>query len=149
MTKLRDSIMAAALLAANSLPYAAPEIPCLKGKQAELVRASWLIEAIGKAWSGPQCAQLARVVAQLQGRSVSGGRKLHGDKPLDQQAARQELQAARADAQFMRKLDIAAEGVTDPTARLAVEAALLDDEGYFSARQLLIDEIAAKTQEAK
>ena len=141
--------LCAIALAAAVWPAAATDMPCLKGKQAELVRASDLFAALKSVWSGPQCAQVGRVVAQLQARPVQGGRKLQGAKALDAEAARKELEAARADPEFTRKVAAASEGVTDPTARLVVETALLEDEGHFSASQLLMDEIAAKTQGAR
>lgn len=130
-------------LAGSSIAAMTPEPTCLKGKQAELVRASGLIEGLIKAFQGPHCGSVAKVLAQLQSAKVPGGRKLHEGKPLNRQAAQQELNSARSGSEFMRKLEAASDGVTDPIARMVVEAALLDEEGYFSARQWVMEEIAA------
>jgi len=123
-------------------------LACLKGKQVDLVRSKDLIQALGAALNGPHCANIGKALAQLQSARAPGGRKLHEGKPLNRAVAEQELRTARADPEFMRRLTGAAEGVTDPTARLVVEAALLDDDGYFAARQLLMEDIL-KAQEAR
>lgn len=127
----------------------APQEPsCLKGRQVDLVRSKDLIQALGTALTGPQCANIGKVLAQLQSAKAPGGRKLHEGKPLNRAAAEQELKTARADPEFMRRLTSASEGVADPTARMVVEAALLEDDGYFAARQLLMEDIV-KAQETR
>lgn len=121
---------------------------CLKGKQAEAVRSSSLFDALKSALNGPQCAGLVKVLTKLQASAVPGGRKLKEARPLDRAAAQAELAKARSDPEFTRLLASASQGVTDPTGRMVVEAALLDDQGYFDAHQLLMEDIA-KTQEAR
>ena len=122
--------------------------PCLKGKQIDELRTSSLGSAVWTALFGKQCSAVVKVLAQLQANKVPGGRKLHEGKPLDHAAARAELQKARTDPEFAGKLAAASEGVTDRTGRLVVEAALLDDDGYFAARQLLMEDIV-KAQEVR
>lgn len=121
---------------------------CLKGKAIEELRTSSLWDAVQAALSGPQCGAVVKVLAQLQASKVSGGRKLHEGKPLDRAAAKAELQQARSSPEFTGRLAAALEGVTELNGRLVVEAALLDDEGYFSASRLLMEDIA-KAQEAR
>ena len=127
---------------------AAPqEPPCLKGKEADRLRTSDFFEAVKLAMVGEQCSSVLRVLSELQSKRVSGGRKLH-DKPFDRAAAQKELQAARADAGFVATLGTALQGISDANARKGVEAAVLENLGYFGARQLLVEELM-QTQGAR
>lgn len=127
---------------------AAPQAVCPNDKQLDELRSSNFLKAVGSALTGTHCSAVIKVLAQLQATKKPGGRKLHEGKPLDRAAAQAELLKARSDPDFTRKLTAVSEGVTDPTGRLVVEAALLDDEGYFAARQLLMEDIL-KAQEVR
>jgi hypothetical protein len=117
---------------------ATPQPTCVK--DASQLRKSDLVSALSTAIAGSQCSSVLRVLAELQNGKRSGGRKLN-DKPLDVAAAQKELVAARADTQFTARLNAALSGVSDPNARKVVEAAVLDDLGYFGARELLVGEL--------
>lgn len=139
------------LAALDGRPAEAAATPaCPKGKAMEELRNSItsLFDAVQAALTGPQCGAVLKVLAQLQANTVPGGRKLHEGKPLDRAAAKAELQEARSSPEFTGRLAAALEGVTELNGRLVVEAALLDDEGYFSASRLLMEDIA-KAQEAR
>lgn len=117
---------------------AASEKSCVKSDAVE--RKSSLFAALTSAIAGPQCSSVMRVLVELQKGKSAGGRKL---KPghFDRAAAEKELATARADPAFNESLRAALSGVTDPAARKVVEAAVLDDAGYFSARELLMNEL--------
>ncbi len=125
-------------LAAAAQGAAPQQPPCLK--DVNQLKKSDLVSAVWTALTGEQCSSVLRVLTELQNGKRAGGRKLN-DKPLDLAEAQKELAAARADAEFTSKLNMAVSGVSDPTARKAVEAAVLDDLGYFSARELLMAEL--------
>lgn len=149
---MRNNLRATCALAlvtwACSVSVAAPQAACPNDKQLDELRSSNFLKAVASALTGTHCGAVVKVLEQLQSTKKSGGRKLHEGKPLDRAAAQAELQKARSDPDFTRRLAAASNGVTEPTGRLVVEAALLDDEGYFAARQLLMEDIL-KTQEAR
>jgi hypothetical protein len=116
--------------------------PCIKAADAPRLRTSGFWEAVYEAFNGPQCQSVVRVLMQLQDGKKEGGRKLH-DKPLNKAAAEKELAEARADPDFKAQLDAALRGVNEPAGRRIVEAAVLEDLGYFGARELLVNELAA------
>lgn len=124
-------------LAAPSSAAAASETSC---KKAVDQLSSSLFEALKTAVKGEQCSSVIRVLAELQKGKSAGGRKLKPGQ-FDRAAAEKELATARADPAFNESLRAALSGVTDPTARKVVEAAVLDDAGYFSARELLMNEL--------
>lgn len=145
---LRAACAHALLAWACMAAAAAPQAVCPNDKQLDELRSSNFLKAVGSALTGTHCSAVVKVLAQLQATKKPGGRKLHEGKPLDRAAAQAELLKARSDPDFTSKLTAVSEGVTDPTGRLVVEAALLDDEGYFAARQLLMEDIL-KAQEVR
>jgi hypothetical protein len=124
-------------LAAPSAAAAAPE-PCQKS--IDKLQSSSLLDALSKAVTGPQCSSVIRVLGELQKGKSAGGRKLKPGQ-FDRAAAEKELTVARADPAFKESLRAALSGVTDPAARKVVEAAVLEDAGYFGARELLMNEL--------
>lgn len=124
-------------LAATSAAGAASE-PCQKA--VDQLRSSSLLDALVTAVKGPQCSSVIRVLGELQKGKSAGGRKLKPGQ-FDRAAAEKELVAARADPAFKESLRAALNGVTDPAARKVVEAAVLEDAGYFGARELLMNEL--------
>jgi hypothetical protein len=124
-------------VAAPSSAAAASETPC---KKAVDQLSSSLFEALKTAVKGEQCSSVVRVLLELQKGKSAGGRKLKPGQ-FDRAAAEKELAMARADPVFNDSLRTALSGVTDPAARKVVEAAALDDAGYFGARELLMNEL--------
>jgi hypothetical protein len=125
-------------VAAPSAAAAASDQPCQKA--VDQLRSSSLLDALWTAVKGPQCSSVIRVLGELQKGKSAGGRKLKPGQ-FDRAAAEKELVAARADPGFKESLRTATSGVTDPAARKVVEAAVLEDAGYFGARELLMNEL--------
>lgn len=126
------------LAATRAAAAAAAEPACLKS--VDHLRSSSLFQALKTAFTGEQCSSVLRVLGELQKGKSAGGRKLKPGQ-FDRAAAEKELAAARADPAFTENLRTASSGVADPAARKVVEAALLEDAGYFGARELLMNEL--------
>ncbi|MGH8763396.1 MAG: hypothetical protein ACREUR_09230 [Nitrosospira sp.] len=90
------------------------------------------------------CESLALVLRKLAGNSKTGGRRLESDKPLDIQLANENLQEALNDASIRSRIEKMQGEVKDADARLVYEAAILDEEGYYDARELKILQLQQK-----
>ncbi|NUU39291.1 hypothetical protein [Pseudomonas sp. C2B4] len=88
-----------------------------------------------------ECGSLLSVLDRLTNTRKAGGRKLEEDRPFNAQAAQADLAKAKADPEVRQRLDKINKEVSDPTRRLVYEAAVLDEEGYYSARDLRINQI--------
>lgn len=88
-----------------------------------------------------ECGSLLSVLDRLFNTRKTGGRKLEEDRPFDAQAAQANLAKAQADPEVRPRLQKVAKEVSDPTRRKVYEAAVLDEEGYYSARDLLINQL--------
>jgi len=89
------------------------------------------------------CNSLRNILKRLSGSSVSGGKKLEASKALDPVAAGRERAAAKAETEFAAELAALQAQETDPVRRLVLEAALLDENGKYAARDLVLSEIQA------
>lgn len=83
------------------------------------------------------CGSLANALASINSKSVSGGRKLSEDVPLDREAANKQLLEARQDPAYRTALEAEVQLESDPLLHMLREAALLDDFGYRLARDLI------------
>jgi hypothetical protein len=90
------------------------------------------------------CTSLNAVIKRLFSTTKAGGRKLENDKPLDVAAAEAERKKALADHDYVDMLKPLLADETDPVRRLLLEAAVLDDFGYYQARDLLLQQIATR-----
>lgn len=90
------------------------------------------------------CESLALVLRKLAGLGKTGGRRLESDKPLDIQQANKNLQEALNDANIRSRIEKMQGEVKDADARLVYEAAILDEEGYYDARELKIQQLQQK-----
>lgn len=88
-----------------------------------------------------ECGSLMSVIDRLLNTRKAGGRKLEEDRPFNAQAAQADLAKAKADPEVRQRLDKINKEVADPTRRLVYEAAVLDEEGYYSARDLRINQL--------
>lgn len=104
-----------------------------------------LVAALGAPVKSGQCASVKAVLTRLAGKTVSGGRKLEDDRPLDVAAAEAEWKKARDDAEYQKALTVELDGETDPTRRTLLEAALLHDFGHYKARDLLLMRLSSGT----
>lgn len=116
-----------------------PQPPCdTRNTVVNLQRNASLAKAF---FAGPgTCNSLLNIFKRLAGSGSAGGKKLEDDKPFDSAGAAQERQAARADAEFAGALKALQATETDPLRLLVLEAALLDEFGYYAARELVLRE---------
>ncbi|WP_025040985.1 hypothetical protein [Nitrosospira briensis] len=90
------------------------------------------------------CESLTTILNKLMSREKTGGRKLENDKPLDQQKAKGNLQEALNNPETRARIDKIADKVTNENERLIYEAAILDEDGYYDARELKIQQLKQK-----
>ena len=88
-----------------------------------------------------ECGSLTSVLKKVARQGKVGGRQLDKDRPLNVAEAEANLAAARRNAALRRRLDRIATEVQDPAVRLAYEAAVLDEEGFYAARDLKIQQL--------
>lgn len=91
--------------------------------------------------SNPPCGSAKAVLHRVLNREKTGGRKLESDKPLDMKQAQTNLDAAMKNPEIRARIEKARREITDENARLAYEAAIFDDEGYYDARELKIQHL--------
>jgi len=89
------------------------------------------------------CSSLKTVMAKIAGRKRTGGRGLEKDKPFNLAEAQANLAAAQKNPTVQERLARVAKEVDDPEARLVYEAAVLDEEGFYAARDLKIQQLQA------
>lgn len=97
-----------------------------------------------KAFDTERCDSLVSVWKKLFTRSQIGGRQLEEKQPLDPRAAQQEIDQARKTPALRAELDRIQKYEADPQRRQLLEAALFDDEGFYQARDLRIQELQSK-----
>lgn len=119
-----------------AMPAAAKEsCEFLKSRQARMLGST---KAQDKA--NVPCGSLQNVLSMLERSNRTGGRRLETDKPFDPVAAQKNLDAALAKPDVRARLD-ELRAVEDANERLAYEAAVLDDEGFYDARNLKLEQI--------
>ena len=91
--------------------------------------------------ANPPCGSGKIVLSRLVNREKTGGRKLEPDKPLDLKKAQANLDAALKDPGIKALIDKARAEIKDENVLLAYEAAVFDDEGYYEARELKIQQL--------
>ena len=90
------------------------------------------------------CGSITAVVSKIINRHRISGRRLEEDKPLDAGEAQRNLSSALRDSAVRRRIDPTRQDIRDENMRLAFEAAIFDEEGYYSARDLRIQELAQR-----
>jgi len=88
-----------------------------------------------------ECSSLTSVLDRLVNTRKTGGRKLEEDRPFNAQQAQADLTKAQADPEVRPRLEKIKKEVSDPTRRLVYEAAVFDEEGYYGARDLRINQL--------
>ena len=89
----------------------------------------------------PPCGSGKMVLSRLISREKTGGRRLEPDKPFDLKKAQANLEAALKDPAIKARIDKARADIKDENVLLAYEAAVLDDEGFYEARELKIQQL--------
>ena len=87
------------------------------------------------------CGSVKVVLSRVVSREKTGGRKLEPDKPLDVRKAQANLDAALRDPEIKARVDRARVEIKDENVLLAYEAAVFDEEGYYDARDLKIQQL--------
>jgi|SoiMethySBSTD1v2_1073268.scaffolds.fasta_scaffold936297_2 hypothetical protein len=90
------------------------------------------------------CGSLTTVVKRLMSRKRTSGRRLEEEQPLNVTQAQANANAAMKDPTVRRKLDQARREIPDENTRLAYEAAIFDEEGYYGARDLRIQQLSER-----
>jgi hypothetical protein len=96
--------------------------------------------------SSDNCASLVSVADKIINRKRTGGRKLEGDKPLNVAEAQANLDKALRDPAIRTRVEKLQQQLSDENTRLILEAAIMDEEGYYSARDLLIQQVMQRAK---
>lgn len=118
-----------------------------KGLQALNLKAkgsAWdrLMTAIKSNDSEPvECGSLESVLASAANNPRPAGRKLEEDRPFNLQEAQANLAEAQSEPLVKKRLEQIRKNVPDANQRLLYEAATLDEEGYYGARDLRIRQL--------
>lgn len=134
----------AALLLIGSTTVLGQQCNGLKDVQAQTSNSSALQSLINAIFSDPvqaECGSLTNVLDSVVNTKKIGGRKLEEDKPYDPAAAQANLAKAQADPEVRQRLDKIRKEVPDGPKRLVYEAAALDEEGYYGARDLRVHQL--------
>ena len=87
------------------------------------------------------CGSVKVVLSRVVSREKTGGRKLEPDKPLDLKKAQVNLEAALRDPEIKARVEKARAEIKDESVLLAFEAAVFDEEGFYDARDLKIQQL--------
>ncbi|WP_137823465.1 hypothetical protein [Pseudomonas sp. D(2018)] len=87
------------------------------------------------------CGSLTSVLDRVSNTKKPGGRKLEEDRPFNAEEAQADLAQANSDPAVNQRLEHVRKEVSDRRQQLVYEAAILDEEGYYSARDLRIREL--------
>ena len=89
---------------------------------------------------GAACGSFVSVLDKVIKRNKTAGRRLEGEKPLNVGAAQANVDAALRDPEIRKQIQ-ALRRVPDENLRLLYEAAIFDEEGYYNARELRIQQL--------
>lgn len=87
------------------------------------------------------CGTLTSVWGSLMNTGRTGGRKLEEDRPYNPSQAQANYAQAQADPDVRQRLDAVGKEVSDGNLRLLYQAAILDEEGYYGARDMLVRQL--------
>lgn len=93
---------------------------------------------------GAGCSSLTSVMDKVIHRSRISGRRLENEKPLNITDAEANLAVALRTPAILARLEKLKQEVPDEKVRLYLEAAILDEEGYYNARELRIQQLMEK-----
>lgn len=97
--------------------------------------------------TGLACSDLGKVLGRLVNGSAPGGKRLHDEQPLDIVAAQAELeQALQHNPELKAQLDALRGSVTDDQERMLFEAALLQSNNLYGARDLRLQQFIARAK---
>jgi hypothetical protein len=90
---------------------------------------------------GSACGSFLTVIGKLISRDVTAGRRLEKDRPFNPAAAQADVDAALRNPDVRKRIDALRREVPDETVRLMYEAVVFDEEGYYDARELRIQQL--------
>jgi hypothetical protein len=90
------------------------------------------------------CSSVTSVFAKVIHDNQTSGKRLEKEKPFDAKEAEANLSTALADPAIQARLNKLQQAVPDENARLFLEAAIFDEEGYYSARELRVRQLLEK-----
>jgi hypothetical protein len=90
------------------------------------------------------CGSLATVLDRVSNRKRTGGRRLEEEKPLDVAAAQADLAEAMKDEEIRARVEKAREALGDETAAMIYQATVLDSEGHYAARDLIVSQLVER-----
>ena len=93
---------------------------------------------------GASCRSLADVLNKVSYHSATGGRRLEKDKPFDPAEAQANMDLALQDPEIRSQIENIRREIEEENVRLVYEAAIYDDEGYYDARELIIQRLRQK-----
>ncbi|AOE84160.1 hypothetical protein [Pseudomonas sp. TCU-HL1] len=96
---------------------------------------------MGDSKARADCGSLTSVLDSVVNTRKTGGRKLEEDRPFNPSEAQANLADAQSDPAVQQRLDQVRKEVPDSNQRLVYEAAILDEEGYYGARDLRIRQL--------
>ncbi len=90
------------------------------------------------------CNSVLTVIGKVKRSDKVGGRKLEKDKPFDPVEAQANLDSALQDPEIRTRIEKIRSEIKDEDVRLVYEAATFDEEGYYDARELIIQRLRQK-----
>lgn len=137
-------VLLLALAASTSLIHAAECSPPAQVKAAQGNSVAQVFAAVflGAPAKGVDCGSIASVWQKVVLREKTGGRKLEPDGALDMNAARQEWREAQRNPVIAGRLDAVQKNTGNPAEIAIYQAAILDEEGLYAARDARIGELA-------
>jgi hypothetical protein len=116
-----------------------------KGKTASLANSFDQRQRSNPGAETPGCSSLNSVMGRLLAQKPVGGRRLEDDKPFDPAAAQADLDEALRDPDTGKRL-AKLHDVKDENLRLYLEAAVLDEDGHYAARDLRVRQLQQRLQ---
>jgi hypothetical protein len=110
----------------------------LKGQLSSSVQSSY---QTSPAKALPACTASVGVYDKVMRRAKRGGTRLEDEKPFDRAEAEANLRAALSDPAVKTRLAELHREVKDDNTRLFFEAAIFDEESFYGARDLRIQEL--------
>ncbi len=143
MKRRSIALLAALLVAASS---AAPAADCESAKKVDEKSLTESQREFLKTLQerNPPCPTFTAVVRRLVANEKRGGFRLEDGRPLDVDAARAELARAMKDPEIAGRLAAARKTEKTEPLRLAFEAGILDEEGFYAASSLKVQELQAQ-----
>ncbi|NJO13094.1 MAG: hypothetical protein HC872_06095 [Gammaproteobacteria bacterium] len=133
-----------ALLLACSATQATECVGLIENLKQESREQSGWRAMLSQLLDGQHCSSARTVLDKYRNRKVVAGRKLEDDKPLDVAAAQANLDQALADPAISDLFAKARAATSDEIALTLYQATILDAEGYYLARDLLVRRLSEK-----